>query len=504
MIFALCFFVQLVLAIGPTYQIVEQRRDVPFGWSRGRKPFPSTVMTFQLALVQPNTVAFEQTVMDISTPGHPRYGQHMKREEVDEFLRPPAAVSDQILSWLSSENVSPSSIRVNRNWVTFQVALSQAERMLKTQFFYFHNRESNSSVIRTLQYSVPRVIHPHIQLIQPTTWFGTFHPHRTLPAEKPIVATSEDLAADCGSVIKPECLRELYGLVLAKTEPDPRNRLGISGFLDQYARVHDAQEFFTQFTPNETDANFTVVSINGGLNEQNSFKSSTEASLDVQYALSMAYRALATYYTTGGRGPLVPDGDQPDPNDSSNEPYLEQLQYLLGLSDEDLPAVLTTSYGESEQSVPASYAVAVCNLFAQLGARGVSVIFSSGDAGPGGSCQKNDGTNRTAFLPGFPASCPFVTSVGGTYGISPEKAIRFSGGGFSELFARPSYQDQAVQSYLQRLGSQWNGLYNPQGRGIPDVAAQSSSFIIRDHGVYLRISGTRYELSHASVVAYKC
>lgn len=81
----------------------------------------------------------------------------------------------------------------------------------------------------------------------------------------------------------------------------------------------------------------------------------TPCTVDVQYAMSMAYLTPTTYYSTGGRGPLIPDLDQPDPNDSSNEPYLEFLHYILGLPDNKLPKVLTTSYGEDEQSVPESY-----------------------------------------------------------------------------------------------------------------------------------------------------
>lgn len=51
---------------------------------------------------------------------------------------------------------------------------------------------------------------------------------------------------------------------------------------------------------------------------------------------------------------------------------------------------------------------------AALGARGVSVMFSSGDSGVGDGdsnpdtqeCYSNDGRNVTKFLPAFPASCP--------------------------------------------------------------------------------------------------
>lgn len=101
------------------------------------------------------------------------------------------------------------------------------------------------------------------------------------------------------------------------------------------------------------------------------------------------------------------------------------------LPDSELESVLMTSYGEIEQSVPPSYARSVCNFFAQLGARGVSVIYSSGDSGVGESFLSNDGKGRTKFQPICPASCPFVTAVGGVEGINPETAIDFFSGGFS-------------------------------------------------------------------------
>jgi tripeptidyl-peptidase-1 len=156
--------------------------------------------------------------------------------------------------------------------------------------------------------------------------------------------------------------------------------------------------------------------------------------------------------------------------------YLDFLNYLTALPDEELPQTITTSYGEDEQSVPASYATTVCDMFGQLGLRGVSVIFSSGDTGVGSACQTNDGLNTTRFLPIFPAACPYVTSVGGTYQVQPEKAVYFSSGGFSDIWARPSYQDAAVGTYLGILGDQWKGLYNPEGRGFPDVSAQGSRY----------------------------
>ena len=229
----------------------------------------------------------------------------------------------------------------------------------------------------------------------------------------------------------------------------------------------------------------------GGILDQRATNDSVEANLDIQYTAGLVAPAISTnYYSTPARGPLVPDLDQPTQNDNANEPYLELFTYLVGLPDGKLPQVLTTSYGEDEQSVPATYAKKVCDLIGQLGTRGVSVIFSSGDTGVGSACQTNDGKNTTRFLPIFPASCPYVTSVGGTTKVSPEEAIYFSSGGFSDLWPRPAYQDVAVPAYLAKLGDKWKGLYNPAGRGFPDVAAQGSSFRVIDKGTQISVGGT--------------
>ncbi|KAL2000918.1 hypothetical protein VTN02DRAFT_2455 [Thermoascus thermophilus] len=409
---------------------------------------------------------FEQMVIDLSTPGHRTYGKHMKLQEIKDFLRPRFEVSQSVLSWLSSEGVPEGSIENDGDWIKFVVPVEQAERILKTRFYYFHDDVSKVTSIRTLEYSVPKGIHPYIQLIQPTTHFGRFSSQGSFILEKTRVAAADSRGTDCNTTITPDCLRQLYKLGDFVATPHPHNKLGISGYLEQYARYNDFQAFLQKYEPDKADANFTVESINGGLNQQNSTKDGTEASLDLQYGVSLSYKVAATYYTTPGRGPLVPDLDQPDPDDSSNEPYLEQLHFLLNLPDEELP------------------------LFAQLGDRGVSVIFSSGDSGAGTSCMTNDGKNTTRFTPIFPAACPFVTSVGGTYQINPERAVSFSSGGFSERFPRPSYQAEAVSNYLTQLGDRWKGLFNPDGRGFPDVAAQALNYAVIEHGRLLTVGGT--------------
>ncbi|KAF9966301.1 hypothetical protein BGZ73_001075 [Actinomortierella ambigua] len=199
---------------------------------------------------------------------------------------------------------------------------------------------------------------------------------------------------------------------------------------------------------------FTAVLIKGGLNSQNLSEAGAEANLDIQF-------------TQG----LAPTHD------------------------------IVISYGSEEQTVPREYAQRVCNGFAQLGARGVSVIVPSGDGGVGDGdrdpatqhCFTNDGRNITRFQPVFPATCPFVTSVGATAGINPEVAVSrfFSGGGFSWYFPQATYQAALVDAYLDKLPKGlYKGLYNAKGRAYPDVSAQGENYRIWLSGRPMKIGGT--------------
>jgi len=118
-------------------------------------------------------------------------------------------------------------------------------------------------------------------------------------------------------------------------------------------------------------------------------------------------------------------------------------------------------------------------------------------------CFSNNGKNATQFIPSFPASCPYVTAVGATQTttVGSSKEIRevavsrfYSGGGFSNYFARPSYQDSVVEDYLNRASEVGDyldkGYFNRGGRAYPDVAAEGDRFRIWVSGSAASIGGS--------------
>ncbi|KAF2850132.1 tripeptidyl-peptidase-like protein [Plenodomus tracheiphilus IPT5] len=486
-------------------ETVEHLDQVPTGWADIGAPSMDRKLHFRIAVRSENRDLFERTLMEVSSPSHPRYGKHLKRSELKDLIKPRAESTSAVLNWLEESGVETRDIHNDGEWINFYAPVKRAEEMMGTTFKTYQS-EVRPAIrkIRSLGYSVPKTIRSHIDLIQPTTRFGQLQPEHSQVLNKEAAPFSvAAINASCNTATTPACLADLYNFADYKASPEVNVTIGVNGFLEQYARYADFERFSTLYSPTTIGSTFDFTSVNGGLLDQNAIDDSVEANLDVQYTAGLVAPDIATnFYSTPGRGELVPDLDQPTINDNDNEPYLEFFTYLVGLEDEKLPQVLTTSYGEDEQSVPVEYAKKVCDMIGQLGTRGVSVIFSSGDTGVGSACQTNDGKNTTRFLPIFPASCPFVTSVGGTYRVEPEKAVYFSSGGFSDIWDRPAYQDDAISGYLEKLGDQWKGFYNADGRGFPDVAAQGQGFRVVDKGRSISVGGTSASAPvFASVIA---
>ncbi|KAF4635294.1 hypothetical protein G7Y89_g2815 [Cudoniella acicularis] len=474
--------------------VFESLRETPQGWTKLEKPNPAKRLRLRIALQEPDHELFEKTLFAVSDPKHSSYGQHLKREEVKALVKPRDESTETVLSWLRISGISESDIDNDGEWINFYVPVSKAEEILNTTFNYWarDGDKPNIKEIRSMQYSVPLSVSSHIVMIQPTTRFGQIMAERSTAfivshaapstQDSAVAVPSLKLDPSCQTVITPECLRAMYNVGDYMADSRAGSLFGVCGYLQEYAKYDAYQLFVDKFAPYAKSQNFSYVKVNGGLNTQTSVigLDDVEANLDIQYTSTLGYNEKINYYSTGGQGLLVPDLDEPNQASNQNEPYLDFLTYILALDDSKLPQTITTSYGEDEQSIPEAYTRIVCNMFGQLGMRGVSIIFSSGDTGVGSACQTNDGKNTTRFLPMFPASCPYVTSVGATFHY-PEEALYFSSGGFSNRFPRPSYQDTAVKDYLSILGpTQWSSLYNASGRGFPDISAQGYNFSIME------------------------
>ncbi|KAI0064242.1 tripeptidyl peptidase A [Artomyces pyxidatus] len=486
---------------------VREAVHTPRDWIKLGAAPAEHVIPLRIALPQSNFDALERHLYEISDPEHARYGQHLSKEEVEELVAPHPHSLNAVNEWLAEHGIPESDCTRSpaQDWVTVRIPVSKAEAILDTKFHMWKHVVDDDVVLRTTSYSLPEHMHEHIEFVQPTTMFSRIKNHRTTFrwSEDQAISTESDgstisldygeVDTSCNKTITLSCLKQLYNAVGYKASAKHGNEIGLTGYLEQNANLHDLQLFYQDQRPEAVNSTLKVTLINGGVNSQNTSEIGAEANLDVQFAAGQAYPAPATFWSTGGSPPYKADANTPS---DSNEPYTEWLDYVL--AQWKLPQTISTSYGDDEQTVPEAYAKRACAGFAQLGARGVSLMFSSGDAGVGDgdsdpttqTCFTNDGRNVTRFIPSFPASCPYVTTVGGTY-LVPEVAVPFSAGGFSNYFSRPHYQDFAVEEYLRKLPKgTYKGLYNPKGRAFPDVSAQGVNFRIFYKGRAGLIDGT--------------
>ncbi|KAI0645469.1 family S53 protease [Trametes meyenii] len=455
----------------------EVMEDIPDGFVHSGSAPQDTVLNLRLALVQSDTAGLEKALMDVSTPSSALYGQHLSKEEVEKFVAPSPESVAAINAWFAENDIEAKTISPAGDWLSFSIPVNKANELLDADFSVFTHEETGKTSIRTLAYSIPADLKGHVDLVHPTVTFP--NPFARLPAmvtppkaKKAVNLTSDAVPASCSSTITPACLQALYGIPTTPAQVSS-NKLAVSGFIEQFANQADLRTFLINFRPDIPAATtFTLQTLDGGRNPQSASQAGVEANLDIQYTVGVATEVPNVFISVGEQF-----------QDGALEGFLDIINFLLGESSP--PQVLTTSYGQNENTISRALANNLCNAYAQLGARGVSILFASGDGGVAGS----QSSRCTTFLPTFPSGCPFMTSVGATTGI-PETSASFSSGGFSNFFAQPSYQASAVSTFLNALGNTNSGKFNRTGRAFPDVAAQGDNVEIVVGGEFGLVAGT--------------
>lgn len=488
-----------------TSYAIKETHFVPRGWSSIGNPHPDQILDIKIGIKNKRFAELERHLYEVSDPTHHRYRQHLSKEEVDGLVKPDESVADLVNDWLQEHDIESwqRSYSSAKDWISVSLPVSKIESLLDTKYTVYEH-EDGTSMIRTTEWSLPQHLHEHISTIQPTTAFLRASPKLQTVVKSPGVSLREEDFAPSQSALNgvcnfegvtPACLRTLYGTV----DYVPRSQdshIGFTNYLGEVANRSDTEIFLQRFRPEAVASahSYEQISIDNGAIDNGTAGAGYEGNLDIETIAGLVWPINITSYATGGSPPFVPDVNTPT---DTNEPYLVWLDYVLGK--DDLPQTISTSYGDDEQTVPASYAQSVCEGFAQLGLRGVSLLFSSGDNGVGanGTCLSNDGKNTTMFLPAFPASCPYITAVGGTRDYPEIVAYDtrngyVSGSGFSNYFAQPDYQKSSgvVDKYIESLGDVNEGLYNKSGRAYPDVAAQSYRFVTIYGGNIVSLDGT--------------
>lgn len=196
-----------------------------------------------------------------------------------------------------------------------------------------------------------------------------------------------------------------------------------------------------------------VVLVDGAT--QNDDDASVEVALDVDVIAAIVPKATITIYFA----------------ENSMQGFYRAIQ-VAGQQN----SIVSVSWGLDESSGLniGGYVASYQSLFQSLGA---TILVSSGDSGSAG----DSGFGKHV---GFPASVPGCLACGGTTLVSngttitSERAWNGSGGGYSVLYAKPSYQA---------------GVVSGSARGVPDLSGNAdpaTGYAVRYKSQQITIGGT--------------
>ncbi|KAF8266397.1 Pro-kumamolisin, activation domain-containing protein [Lactarius quietus] len=341
--------------------------SVPDNWENLGPPPTGATIDLYIALKPHRENALIDTLYEVSNPEHPRYGAHLSKEQVGELVAPHPDTIELVHSWLEHHRVSPSSISRSHGggWLTITaVPVSQADELLHAsyQIYKLTGINETETILRTVSYALPAVLHSHIQMVAPTTLFvSPLTPlqtasHRLSSEGAAVMANvtsdSENLVRELlrrETVIPPDAVKPAFLRALYKTEayvPTAMNKnsLGIMGGANQYPSPSDLQLFMTTYRTDATAAApFIVVQLNGGGYDPS--HPGDEANMDIQYASAMAYPTPQVFYSIGGN---LDSSANSFP--AQNDLYLVWLNNLLNLL--NIPPTITISYANPEQTFP--------------------------------------------------------------------------------------------------------------------------------------------------------
>jgi len=429
----------------------------------------------------------------VSDPASAHYGRFLSPAQFRSRFAPSAAEVAAVRTWLVSQGFSVTSVPVNNLYVAASGTVAQAEAAFKVRLnvYRVHGVELRSpAAALTIPASLAHIVSGVVGLSQSLT-----HPLSSRIIAPPpagvrngtpmsrywgqVPANDQPLAY--GAVqpyavkgYTPKQFREAYGV--ARAIAHGNNGRGVTvAVIDAYAAptiVYDVDRYsHDNGVPRFTRGQFRQIWAPGLVTEPAQGDEQDwygEETLDIEAVHGMAPGARVVYY-----GALTSQDSDMD----------AALNWVV---DHRVAQIVSNSYGDLGEDLPADQVKAERAIFIQAAIEGIGLYFSSGDDGD----EIADLGHRTTDSP---ASSPWVTAVGGTslgvgahnnylfetgWGttsstltggawspVPPGDYLYGSGGGTSQLFGEPWYQRRVVPSAISRYFSP-----TKPGRAVPDVA----------------------------------
>jgi len=470
--------VLLILQVGANWVWKEQ--DVPVYdvetsmWVQKERATKHLMhLTIGLRINTDRYAELERTFWEVSNPQHAKYGQYLSQDDVTRLLAVPQERADGVSQYFMQAGAISAEVSPNRDAIQLTIPAQAAESALNTKLHHFeHSTNSRVRIVRASQrYALPAHIADDVTIV------GELMQFPRLPLESLTKLSANESgwpnacdAPACRNLITPAVLAQRYKFPLTPTPSTASNSMAVAEFQGQYYSDSDIKKFSTSCDRDVT------VDANIGKNRESA---GVESELDIEYikGVSPAIPLTVVY--------------------NAQYSLLQWVNQISAL--ESPPLVHSVSYGNDEVQQSGADYMRTCNTaFMKAGARGISILFASGDQGVCGRSGCGLFTHAR-FHPDFPAASPYITAVGGTdfagTEIGDETAWKSGGGGFSDTFGQPDYQKDAVAAYLASKDANFppQKLWNRTGRGYPDLAAlggQENPYCVATSGMFQGVAGT--------------
>jgi len=461
----------LTIVFSPAFAtLLEASSALPSAWTAVGPSPRDTQIELVFAVKQRNLHQLHDTLMAVSTPGEPKYGQHLTNEQVHSLVAPTAESVAAVGSYCAEFGATVERLSPNSDLMQATVPVAVAERMLGASYSLLrHETGVEVHRIASAGYTLPAAVAAAVDFVAPTV-----HVPGVRRAPQPEVLVERIEAArrlegdGFGDKNVPKSLRTLYSVGLDIVGNASTNKQAVTAFLGQKYSEKDLQKFWSSYCDGITCGKGLPKLVG----EATKGMAGVESMLDIETITGVAGNIETEFWGYSGKSP-----DNPD-----NEPFMKWLAAVSATADADVPKLFSTSYGEDENSWSMPAATRLNAEFMKAGARGISLLYASGDEGA--NCK------GSKLVPEGPGSSPYVTAVGGTQPTSgfpspgSESAVGLSSGGFSNYWAQPAWQRDAVAGYLASgadLPPSSSG-YNTSGRAYPDISAQAVNFCVTPFG----------------------
>ena len=117
-----------------TALLLKESVNLPRGWVRHSIPSPDHIIVLRIGLPQHNFLDLERHLYEVSDPAHPRYGEHLSKEEVEELVAPHPDSLNAVNDWLVNYGLGENDVARSpaKDWVTIRIPVSLVEEMLDT------------------------------------------------------------------------------------------------------------------------------------------------------------------------------------------------------------------------------------------------------------------------------------------------------------------------------------------------------------------------------------